>query len=285
MISRCADKGIALFAVIWIALLISAIAMGFTRQSRVSVDIAQNETAAAEARLAARSAIHMAGLAVAAQMRGLSLAQPQHGADVGRAGERMFDPTRIVALNGAPYRWSIPQGEFDVTLRFQSEAGKIDLLTGDAGLLPLLLAELGIARPDRVARAIVRQRETDGLTRGVPWRLDDQGINALSDLTAIEGLSALDYARLKPFVTLYGRRASPDPLTASEPIFDALPLPDEERARLVQARADPAPPGPDVLFLTVTAEAARSEGGRAVEQALIRIQPDARPALRIIQWH
>ena len=276
------DRGIALFTVIWIGLLISAIVVGFTRDTRTGVQIAQNETAAVEAHLAAESAVTYAALVVGAQMRGLSLAEePPTGVARG-PGQTVFDPRRPVAIDGRAYNWRT--GRSTVTLRIQSEEGKYSLNSGNPDFLSVLLQRAGIRNADEVAAGILALRARDGRTLGISWRLNDRGIEQIVDLTRIEALSTDDFDRLAPLVTVRSDREFPDPLTATDLVFRALPLNEEQRRRMIDQRNRVPKLPEENLTLTISAEAVLDGGGKAARRALVEIAPDRTRPVRIIGW-
>ena len=274
------DRGIALFAVIWLGLLISAVAVGFTRDSRTALTIAQNETDALQARMAARSGIVWAGLLLGAQETGQPL---QGGASVARsAGMAPLDPARRLFVDGRPHVWR--DGAATVTLRLVAEVGKIDLNRGDPDVMALLFHRLGIANAGLVADGVVALREEDGIQRGISWRLNDRGFRSLNDLSRIPSLSPSDIRRLRPFVTVHGERDAPDPRTAPARLFAALPLDDDARAAWAAERERPAPRRDETLWVTITAHAELESGAAATEEALVRLSPTDRPAMRVIDW-
>lgn len=272
------DRGIALFAAIWLTLLISAIVIGFTRDTRVGVRIAANESLSSQARQAAEAGIEWIGLRLAAEARGLAVAPSGQTAT---STTRRLDHAGTVVRDGRAYAWRF--GDFDLTLRVQDEQGKFDLNAGDAALLPLVLRAASVRHPERLAAEILEARGTDGRSRGILWRLSETGIASVADLAALPSMTAGDYARLAPLVTVYGGQAAPDLATVPDAVFHLLPLGEDQRALAIARRSELPPPIAESRYLSVTAEARGIHGGQQTLGALIRIDPGSRQPYRLIR--
>jgi len=258
------DRGIALFAAIWVIAVISGLALAVTREGRVVTQIVLNERAAAETREAAKAGLVWLQAALAAQARGLSLT----GA------------TEAIPLDGAPRPWAF--GAATVTLQAQLEIGKLDLTGADPAVLAAVLADLAPEAAAPLTAQIIARREA-ALQGRISWRLDDAPLQRTGDLAALAAGTPALTRRLSPYLTTATEARAPDPLWAPAALFRALPLSDEERRLAVAARAErPSwPGGARTLTITATARAARAAPVRA--EALILVDPRARPAVRVIR--
>ncbi len=286
------ERGIALFAAVWLALIISVLALGTTRETRAVANIAANEVEAAKARLAAESGVTWMALVLAAEARGLGL--PRDRASRARYGtpRRNGMPLAALPLNTVsglrlddrPYAWSI--AGTSVYLSAQTEVGKYDLNRGDPALLMPLLIRAGAANPQAVATDIFLARARDGRTRGLSWRLDPREFERVSDLAKLGGISDTLYERLAPLVTTTSERAEPDPLTAPAMIFDILPLDEQERETFAAARAGTAPPWrpSEAEAVTITALTESGEGAAASVSALVLIDPNGARPVTLLSW-
>ena len=277
------ERGIALFAAVWLALIISVLALGTTRETRAVANIAANEVEAAKARLAAESGVAWMALALAVEARGLSLprdgASLRHGSVLRNGGSVTAVPlnaTSSLRLDDRPR----------VYISAQAEAGRYDLNTGDPALLVPLLLRAGAANPQAVATDILVARARDGRTRGLSWRLAPEEFERVSDLAKLGSISIPLYQRLAPLVTTTSERADPDPLTAPDEIFRILPLDERERETIAAARVGMAPPWrpQDSEAVTITARAEGGEGAAASVSALVLIDPNGARPVSLLSW-
>ena len=285
------ERGIALFAAVWLALIISVLALGTTRETRAVANIAANEVEAAKARLAAESGVAWMALALAAEARGLSLPRdgaslrygsvPQNGVPVTAVP---LNATSSLRLDDRPYAWAV--GETRVYISAQAEAGRYDLNTGDPALLVPLILRAGATNPQAVATDILVARARDGRTRGLSWRLAPQEFERVSDLAKLGSISSPLYQRLAPLVTTTSERTDPDPLTAPDEIFRSLPLDERERETIAAARVGTAPPWrpQDSEAVTITARAEGGEGAVASVSALVLIDPNGTRPVSLLSW-
>ncbi|MEO0820407.1 MAG: hypothetical protein AAF074_08275 [Pseudomonadota bacterium] len=278
---RRRERGIALFAAIWLVMALSALALSVTRETQTLTRVAANELAAARAAAAAEAGLARLGLGLAAAARGVSVSVPAtKRAGQGRALPR---PGEALRLDGTPYAWAYEDAA--VTLSVQAERGKLDLATGEQALLFALLARLAPDRAERLATEIVVARERDGTSRGMSWRLEAGDMQSLEDLARLPAASPEIMARLDGLVSTGTGRAEPDPLTAPEAIFRLLDLDEDTRRRLaaLRRRAQPVLLGREPERFTLRA-VARLPGGITVERAaLVEIAAGRDDALRLIE--
>lgn len=263
------DHGIALFAAVWIVLVITILAIGVTRETRTTARIAGNEIAQAKARATAQAGLTWLAAALVAQARGTPLPQPPQEGRPG--GPPRADTRRGIPLDGRPVLWRF--NGTDVHLTVEAETGKLDLNRTDSTTLRSVLAGIAPGDVDRIATWIETKRRLDGRTTGVSWRIEDRGINRISDLAGELGEET--YRALAPFLTVHGTQA-PEPALATEGLFALLPLTEETRGRAEAARRG-API--DIQWprrhatLSLSAEAIHRDGTRAMVRRLVRIMP------------
>lgn len=146
---------------------------------------------------------------------------------------------------------TIPVGDASARLYVVDEGGRIDLNTSDPELLAGLYTAVGgtMLRPEAFAARIADWRDQDdelseGGAEGETYRrngLADLPPNApfrsVEDLRLLYGLSAEDFARVAPYLTVYNSGGGVDPLSAAPTVLRAVPgLSRADVDRLLSAR-------------------------------------------------
>ena len=162
------------------------------------------------------------------------------------------DPRVQWRPDGRPYAWRY--GEAEVTVRIVDEDGKVDLNQADVALLTGLMQAVGIerTRAERLAGAILDWRDPDPLTQpsgggedpdyasaGLPYGAKDAEFESVGELLQVLGVTADEYARVAPHLTVYTGRSRPEPAYASGPVLTALGMDGESIIRQREAW-DPA---------------------------------------------
>lgn len=190
------QDGIALVAVLWIMVVLAALAASFATSTRTQVNLARNLVEAARA-----EAIADAGVARAAA--GLVVALDQGG----------------LRADGTVYAWQFAGGE--ARFAMSDEGGKLDLNAASPTLLRDLLAVVEVDRrqAESLADAIARYRgggageDQDQDQAYAPDAAetaefaDDSGATPfvlVEELQQVPGMSAEIYRRIAPLVTVYG---------------------------------------------------------------------------------
>ncbi|MGF1502349.1 MAG: hypothetical protein ACFBSD_11090 [Paracoccaceae bacterium] len=271
------DRGVALFAAVWLALVVSVLALGVTRESRLAVRVAANEVAAARAGALAEGAILRLASGLAAEARGTPL--PAVAGE--RAGSRPLTGAERIGRDGRAY--TLRLGEAEITLRVAAEDGKLDENAADADVLAPVLARMGAG--DAAIAAILAARDRDGRSRGVSWRLDHREIETVADLLKVPGIDRALFDRIAPHLTVLSGRSAPDPLTATPEVFAALPLSEDERARFTALRSGPLLDWqvPERAAFTLSATAELPGGTRAVRAMEVEISASEARPVRIIR--
>lgn len=234
---RIAESGIALIAVLWVMVILAALAASFRTSTRAEVNLARNMAEAAAAQAIADAAVVRAasGLVVPVKEGGL------------RTDETV-------------YAWQFGGG----TARFaiSDEGGKIDLNLASRNLLRALFDVVGVGGRDgdALADAIVAYRggganntvdagddnddETDFTGNG-----GDRAFAVLEELQQVPGMTGEIYRRIAPMLTVYSDQSEPDANAALPAVREARARtqgrgPDEVEANGDEEQWPPLPPGP-----------------------------------------
>jgi general secretion pathway protein K len=223
------SRGAALLLVLWLMVLLIALVGAFSLAARTEGLQGHALVDGVQAEQAARAGLEYAMMRVAAS-----------------------DPRQQWRPDGRPYRWSF--ADADVEVRIVDEDGKVDLNHADAPLLTGLLAAVGIERPraEKLAGAIIDWRDPDPMTQPSggaedadygaadrPYGAKDADFESPAELLQVLGVTADDYRRIAPYVTVYSGRVMPEAAYAGAPVLTALGW---DGAALVQRREawDPA---------------------------------------------
>ena len=146
---------------------------------------------------------------------------------------------------------TISIGNGSARLSVADEGGRIDLNTSDPELLAGLYTAVGgtTLRPEAFAARIADWRDQDeelseGGAEGDTYRQNGLGelppnapFRSVDDLRRLYGLSAEDFARVAPFLTVYNSAGGVDPLSAAPTVLRAVPgLSRADVDRLLSAR-------------------------------------------------
>jgi general secretion pathway protein K len=230
---RGGESGVALIAVLWVMVVLAALAASFSTSTRTQVNLARNMVGAAEAEAIADGAVNRAAA-------GLALTVRQGG----------------LRADGTVYAWQFADG--DARFFISDEGGKIDVNVASRTLLRDLLEVVGAGRDaELLADAIVAYR-SGGLPGGDGG--DEAGVDAgdgedgqtfvdegegaapfalLAELQRVPGITGEIYRLIAPALTVYGDQSEPDGEAAPPVVREAL-------ARR-QNRGQPQPTRPQEL--------------------------------------
>ncbi len=257
------ERGVALFAVLWVILVISILSVGISRETRTTARIAGNEMNSAQAQAAANAGLEWMTFWLSERLRG---GTPQ---GLSAVGWTPITPLPVRA-DGRQYAWTF--GDARVTLTVQAESGKLDLNRARPEILVAALSQLVPAQASALSTEILVIRRQRRQGQSIAWRLDDRPFARTSDLATLPSMTPALYARLSPLVTVWSGAESPDPLVAPGDLFDALPLePDERRLLRSKRRAGIDPVGSDPAAFVISATAVLLDGTVAVAKRLIEI--------------
>ena len=204
------QNGMALVVVLWLVVLLSIMAAGHARGTRVDTQLASRQVAVAQARGYAEAGINHA----------LLMMLSDRGQDVPVDG-RIFG----VAID-----------DRTVTLAVRSATGLVDLNGASADLLDAALEAIGVADAQRRALvdAILDWRDSDDLRHldgiedddyvaaGLPWTSRDGNFAAVDELRYIPGIGQNEFERLAPLGTVHSKSAGIDLELAPPIIVEAM---------------------------------------------------------------
>lgn len=305
MRARGNERGIALVVVLWVGLLVAAIAGAFILDTRTSTRLTRNFLDNAQARALADGGVHIAIFELTRS-------------DRERGWER----------DGRIYQRTVPGGTLHIAI--ENEAGKIDINNADDDILEGLFRSVGLA--DEEARSLVdsmeRVRRGGGVREelfraaGVPSdrinslvnnarsagngnsnrrRVGSRIFQSVDSLGQVPGMTASLYARLRPALTIYGEA---DMHYLSAPREALLAIPDMPREAVdvflkARAGADPTLPLNEFLlrgrardfwrehpsqFVTVKVMARSGNGARFTRIAIVEIRPSSDPVYAVREW-
>jgi general secretion pathway protein K len=244
------QDGVVLIVALWAVVLFSVIAAGLITLSRTERTIARNNLLLAGARAVADAGITKAIIAL-----------------------MTHDPAEAFRLDGTPQIVDFDGTQIEVSI--QDELGKIDINFASEETLANLFVELGVdrGRANALAAAIADWRDEDDLLRANGAERDDYkragylygpANSAFRSPTEVERVLGFDREfaqKLEPFVTVFSRRSTVRPETASPLVLSASHI---------VGLSNAAPPRTDTLrnlagrAFTVAAQAAQGTYERRV---------------------
>jgi general secretion pathway protein K len=278
---RRRQRGIALITVLWVLLLLSALAAGYSRSTRTDALITRNLVEGAQAEALAEAGIY-------------------------RALAALLDPADDLLLSGGGETVAWTFGGGLIRLVVQDEAGKIDLNAAPGELLTTVFAASGLDdwQASTLADAVADFRDEDGDRRpagaedpdyaqgGLAWGAKDAPFVHVDELAQVKGISATLFALLRPSVTVYTNVAEPEDEKATELVRTALKaLVSREADRETTTSGVGASSWRDrndgrseAGIFTIHAEARTPSGATAVCEAVVKVVPDQAPFYRVLAW-
>ncbi|MDJ0980552.1 MAG: type II secretion system protein GspK [Kiloniellales bacterium] len=312
-----ANRGIALVAVLWIIVLLAAMAISFVGTIRTETTVTRNLVDNAGAQALADAGVYRAILALYRSFEEVGLggeagllaaqdeaaaATPEEAADASpvESGALRFD--------GSPYLWPFEEGVVQISI--QSEAGKIDLNAARDDLLIGLLRANGVEQPGVLIDRIADYRDADQDRRpqgaedadydaaGLSQGAKDAPFESVEELQQVLGVSRSLYDRLAPALTVYSEARGIDPLTAPAAALRALPEIDPSviEALLVERQAEDPDlvallgdfeaylAGPGSLVYSISSEAVTQAGARFRREAIVALVPGSDRPFRVFRW-
>lgn len=271
------QHGIALVAVLWVLVLISVMAAGLLRDTRVETQVARNLVDGARARALADAGVYRAILSLRNPTEELKFGAETEKLLEDRAGIReallgrpevqealkeragfLAESLELAAAaeawraDGTIYVWDFDGGT--VLISVQDEAGKVDLNNAADDLLEGLFVVVGVEQEQAVelVHAIADFRDDDDIRRptgaedddyraaGYAWEAKDAPFETVAELEQVIGMTRDIYDRVAPFLTVHAtRRGRIDPATAPAVVLRAIPGADAGQIEtLLDARAE-----------------------------------------------
>src|SRR5262245_13123942 len=287
------SRGFALIVVLWFLVLIAAMSTYLIANARQETAIARNIIAAAAAEALA-------------------------DAGVAQTVFNQTDPveSRHWLLDGTPHVVHLADGE--VTIRLTDERAKINPNRASDALLAALFEASGVERPRarRIGASIADWVDRDGephqsgaerdqyVSERRSYAPPNLPLENLDELQLVLGGTPEIYALVRPYLTLFGSTASPDPRAALPIVRAALrmtpqevepsaaaPAEDDpqqtadERAAAEEEQAEAAAEDADthpIINIDVIARAAG--GGVFVRHAVLRLDPAVPKGYVVLDW-
>lgn len=281
-VRRAAARGAALVLVLWLIALLTALVGAFALSARIEhlQQRLQDDSGRAQE-------ISRAGIAYAMSRLRADPLRPSWQPD------------------GRRYRWTFDGTQVD--LRVEDESGKLNINLADLALLQAFMQALDV--PDgqaaRLAGAIIDWRDADDLSppgggaeaadyvaAGLPYGPRNARFETLGELQRVLGMTPDLYQRMRPSLTVYGRRARPDPRFAQGPVLTALGLDAEQvlAQRRQPAAAGDAPTPPALASgsgtYSIECRVTDERGWSATRRAVVRNSQSVATgqAYTVLQW-
>ncbi|MBK9705020.1 MAG: general secretion pathway protein GspK [Betaproteobacteria bacterium] len=234
--------------VLWITILLAAIAVGMSQDSRTQTLLTRNQLALAKARALADGAVERA--------------MYEH--------LRPPYPDKVWFPNGAVHGWEEDGARLAVSLAYES--GRIDVNVAREPLLKGLFTSAAGLEPEavnRVVDAVMDWRDPDDAKRingaeaadyraaGRNYVPANANFETIEELQRVLGMTPEIYAKVADLITVHSRQPGIDPAGASREVLLAIPnmTPDVVDAYIVQRElarlnSQPTPPLPQAIGYT-----------------------------------
>ncbi len=223
--------GVALVAVLWVTVLLSVIAAGFVRTTRVETVLARNEIDLLKAESLADAGVHLAIAALSAYR--------------GESSDWKID--------GTPQQLNLFDGELDISI--QDQGGLVDLNTGAAPLIReiFLSAKITESEAEALTGAVIDWRDADNLVTlngaedrdylaaGISYGAKDAPFDTVDELLNVYGMTRDVFSRVEASFTVFSGRPGIDPVVAPREILLALQMFDEGNVDNFLALRDAVP--------------------------------------------
>lgn len=290
------ETGVALILVLWMLVLLTAIAQNLSFTSRVDVFAAGNLASQAQTEALADAAVYRA-------VHQLAAPPPLPGAAV--------DPSHWKA-DGLIRLWRYRDAEVRVAII--GESGKIDINAAPPQLLAGLFRSVGIdqAMADVLVDAILDWRDADDLRRPLGAERPDylaaglrhgpanRDFIAIEEVRQVPGITAALFQHIEPLITVYSQQSGIDTATAPRGVLLALPNASPEqvdqyllqRQVLLEQGLPAAPFAPAQGLSTTTsssifsiqAEVVLSDNIRFFRQAVVRLDASPTDPVNFLAW-
>ena len=307
------NRGIALVAVLWVIMLLAAMAVSFVGTIRTETSVIRNLVDNADAQALADAGVYRAVLALYHSFEevdaegGSGILSADDETDGGTAAGSPVE-SGALRFDGRPYLWPFEDGVVQIAI--QSEAGKVDLNAAREELLLGLLRANGAEQPeillDRIAdfrdpdkeRRPQGAEDADYVAAGRSEGAKDAPFESVEELRQVIGVSQALYDRLAPALTVYSEARGIDPLTAPAAALRALPDIDPSVIEALLAERQAEDPdlagllaafeaylaGPGSLVYSISSEAVTPAGARFRREAVIALVPGSGRPFRVFSW-
>lgn len=275
--TRSKQRGLALTLVVWLLLLVSAIAGSFSVTVFTETALARQRVDAAQARLLAEAGVYRAILELLRS-----------------------DREQAWPVDGTPNLFRF--GEDRVRVSIRDAAGLVDLNTATPETLRRLLERFGVAgeESDAVIDAWLDWRDPDELRHlngaedpeyraaGRSYGTPDQPFASIEELRYLLGMTPSLFERMSPYLTLYSGRSGIDERVAPPALQkQAAQGGDGNPGRVEGAPNRPAPSPPRVRpkgAYHIHARPQLEAGGAGELEVVVRIDPGGGRRYQILSW-
>ena len=284
------QRGIALVIVLWIMVLLGAIAIGMGQETRTETMLTRNQLSLAKARALADGAVELA----------------------------MFEhlrppfPEKVWFPNGAVHGWDDEGVKYAVSLAWES--GRIDMNVAREPLLKgLFMSAAGLPADDvdRIVDAIMDWRDPDDAKRlhgaeaadykaaGLNYVPANANFETIEELQRVLGMTPGTYATIADLITVYSRQPGIDPNGASRGVLLAIPNMTPEivdtyiqQREIARASNQPPPPLPQAVGYVsigtagfhVNATIRMPDGVTFVREAVVQPTGNPKRPLMYLAW-
>jgi general secretion pathway protein K len=259
---RHGQRGFAIILVLWLLVLLSAIALHLTSTGRSELRIAFNTVSAARA-----EALADAGVARAV----FAAADP--------------DPDRRWLLDGQMHEFTLGGGRIDVALH--DENSKINPNIAPGALMAALFRQTGVDRSmaASLAAAITLRIHPPKATAGSSdAERRPTPFDSIDDLQAVSGMTPEIVAMVRPHVSTYASMPVPTVAAADATVLRAL----AEFQAQVNGGANPTPgetySDASKATASIIAEARIPGGAVFVRDAVVHLEPTAPKGYVVLHW-
>jgi general secretion pathway protein K len=256
------ESGVALLMAVWVLALLALIAASVTSDVKAGLAISRNKVEASQTRALADAGVWAALAALL---------------DARRAG--------TLAVDGRYQVVPMIEGGGSVSVAVQDEAGKIDVNVAAEDTLRSLFEIVGVAKPfaTSLAKEInfyrsKREAVGAGSTPKPPVFLTQE------ELRLVPGMTVDLYARISPFITVYGGDGRVSAMTAPLAVLRAtgLDAPTAERAVKDRGTPDAATIRPRVV--TIMSRATLPSGAVFSREAVVDLTQRKERLYQLLAW-
>jgi len=289
-VKRGSERGVALVIVLWIIVLLAAIAVGMGQDTRTENLLTRNQLSLAKARALADGAIE--------------LAMYEH--------LRPPSPDKTWFPNGAVHGWEEDGVRYAVSLAWES--GRIDVNVAREPLLKgLFMSAGGLPAEDtnRVVDAILDWRDPDDAKRlngaeaadykaaGRNYVPANANFETIEEVQRVLGLTPEIYAKIADLITVHSRQPGIDPNGASRGVLLSIPNMTPEivdafiaQREIARASGQPAPPLPQAVGYVsigtagfhVNATVRMPDGVTFVREVVVQPTGNPKRPLQYLAW-
>ncbi len=284
-------RGFSLIIVLWMLVVLTLIALVFTRQIRTEVQVSANFLNQAKAQALAESGIWRATMMILQK-------------DITPSNQQM------IYLDGRIYPLSSEVGKLEVSL--QSVQGLVDLNRAPDKLIGNILRKVASESADSLAAALFDWRDEDDNPRvlgaehakyvasNMGYVPPNRPLVSVAELARIYGMTTPMYKALRPYVTVNSSDALIDISTAPLFVLSILPGISESDISSVLSARDTKLNNIDLAVLPTTtrqyvstakahtirlSSRAESGGVSAGVVAVVRLTGEAVAPINILSWH